>query len=131
MVNDIKQGDIITRLEIIRIGDKAKAFKADQASFDRLLNELDKDKAAKATESREKDMALIKEKWPNVQTTASGLMYEVVTEGSGSVKPRTGDTVSAHYTGMFLDGRKFDSSVDRGEPDPFSGWHRQGNQGLG
>jgi len=115
VVNDIKQGDIITRVEIIRIGDKAKAFKADQASFDRLLNELDKDKAAKATESREKDMALIKEKWPNVQTTASGLMYEIVTKGSGSAKPRTGDTVSAHYTGMFLDGRKFDSSVDRGE----------------
>jgi peptidylprolyl isomerase len=119
VVNKIKQGDTITRIEIIRVGDGAKAFKADQESFDRLLNDLDKDKAAKAKESREKDMAAIKEKWPNAQTTASGLMYEVVTEGSGDAKPKTGDTVSAHYTGMFLDGRKFDSSVDRGDPIRF------------
>jgi peptidylprolyl isomerase len=119
VVNAIKQGDILTRVEIIRVGDKAKAFKADQESFDRLLGELDKNKAAKAKESREKDTAMIKEKWPNAQTTASGLMYEVVVQGSGSVKPRPGDTVSAHYTGMFLDGRTFDSSVERGEPIRF------------
>ena len=119
VVNDIKQGDTITRVEIIRVGDKAKAFKADQASFDRLLNELDKNKAARTKESRDKDMALIKEKWPNIQTTASGLMYEIVAKGSGTSKPRTGDTVSAHYTGKFLDGRTFDSSVERGEPIRF------------
>ena len=46
-------------------------------------------------------------------------MYEVVAQGSGNGKPSPGDTVSAHYTGMFLDGRKFDSSVDRGEPIRF------------
>jgi len=119
VVDAIKQGDTITRIEIIRVGDGAKAFKADQESFDRLLNDLDKDKTAKAKESREKDIAAIKEKWPNAQTTASGLMYEVVTEGSGDAKPKTGDTVSAHYTGMFLDGRKFDSSVDRSDPIRF------------
>jgi peptidylprolyl isomerase len=119
VVNKIKNGDTITRVEIIRAGDKAKAFKADQESFDKLLGELDKNKAAKEKESRENDMAMIKEKWPNAQTTASGLMYEVVAEGSGDTKPKTGDTVSAHYTGMFLDGRTFDSSVDRGEPIRF------------
>ncbi len=119
VVNDIKQGDIITRIEIIRVGDTAKAFKADQEAFDKLLSELDKNKAAKENKSRENDMAIIKEKWPNVQTTDSGLMYEVVTEGSGNGKPSPGNTVSAHYTGMFLDGRKFDSSVDRGEPIRF------------
>jgi peptidylprolyl isomerase len=82
VVNKIKNGDTITRVEIIRAGDKAKAFKADQESFDKLLGELDKNKAAKEKESRENDMAMIKEKWPNAQTTASGLMYEVVAEGS-------------------------------------------------
>jgi len=119
VVNSIVQGDRITRVEIIRVGDKAKAFKADQASFDRLLADLDRDKAARAKESQENDQALIREKWPNVQTTASGLMYQVETKGSGTVKPRPGDTVTAHYTGMFLDGRKFDSSLDRGEPIRF------------
>jgi len=46
-------------------------------------------------------------------------MYEIVAKGSSDVKPRPGDMVSAHYTGMFLDGRKFDSSVDRGNPIQF------------
>ena len=119
VVNAIKQGDPITRIEIIRVGDKAHAFKADQESFDKLLRELDKNKSAREKERREKDMAMIKEKWPNMQTTDSGLMYEVVAKGSGTAKPRPGNTVSAHYTGMFLDGRKFDSSVDRGEPIRF------------
>jgi len=119
VVNAIKKGDTLTRVEIIRVGDKAKAFKADQESFNSLLGGLDKNKAAKEQMSRQKDLATIKEKWPNAQTTDSGLMYEVVTKGSGNGKPNTGDTVSAHYTGMFLDGRKFDSSVDRGEPISF------------
>ena len=119
VVDAIRKGDILSRVEIMRVGDKAAAFKADQASFEQLLKDLDKNKAAKAKERREKDMALIKEKWPNVQTTNSGLMYEVVTKGSGDTKPKAGDTVSAHYTGMFMDGSKFDSSVDRGEPIRF------------
>jgi len=119
VVNAIKQGDTITRVEIIRVGDKAKAFKADQETFDKLLSDRDKNRAAKEKEGRAKTMAIINEKWPKAQTTDSGLMYEVVTKGSGSSKPSPGDTVSAHYTGMFLDGRKFDSSVDRGEPISF------------
>jgi peptidylprolyl isomerase len=119
VVNAIRKGDTLTRVEIIRVGDTAEAFKADQESFDQLLNGLDENKAAKAEERREKDMAMIKEKWPNVQTTDSGLMYKVITKGSGDSKPSSGSTVSAHYTGMFLDGNKFDSSVDRGEPIRF------------
>jgi peptidylprolyl isomerase len=119
VVNAIKQGDSITRIDIIRVGDKAEAFRADQQSFDKLLGELDKNKAVREKERLEKDMALINKKWPNLQTTDSGLMYEVVAKGSGNNKPHPGDTVSAHYTGMFLDGRKFDSSVDRGEPIRF------------
>ena len=119
VVNAIKQGDVITRIEIIRVGEKANAFKADQASFDRLLQDRDKDRAAKEKDQHEEEMAIIHEKWHNAQTTASGLMYVVVTEGTGDKKPQPGDMVSAHYTGMFLDGRKFDSSVDRGEPIRF------------
>jgi peptidylprolyl isomerase len=119
VVNSIKQGDTITRIEIIRVGDKAESFKANQESFDNLLNELDKNKAANEKETQEKEMATIKARWPKAVATDSGLMYEVVKEGSGDAKPKVGETVSAHYVGMFLNGRLFDSSVDRGEPIRF------------
>ena len=119
VVNAIKKGDNITAIEIIRVGNKAKSFKADQEAFDKLLSGMDKKKAEKAQMRREKEMAMIKQKWPNIKKTDSGLMYEVVTAGSGNEKPNPGDTVSAHYSGMFLDGSKFDSSVDRGDPIRF------------
>lgn len=55
---------------------------------------------------------------PGVQTTASGLQYKVITEGTG-VKPKAADSVKVHYTGKLLDGKVFDSSVQRGEPVEF------------
>jgi FKBP-type peptidyl-prolyl cis-trans isomerase len=50
--------------------------------------------------------------------TASGLYYVQVQPGSG-VKAEKGKTVSVHYTGKLLNGNKFDSSVDRGQPFEF------------
>ena len=57
-------------------------------------------------------------KKPNVKTTASGLQYEVLSEGKGA-KPKPTDAVSAHYKGSLLDGKAFDSSYDRGQPATF------------
>ena len=57
-------------------------------------------------------------KKPGVKTTASGLQYEVLAEGSGK-QPVAADTVRVHYTGKLLDGTVFDSSVERGEPAEF------------
>lgn len=51
-------------------------------------------------------------------TTASGLKYKVVKEGTGAM-PKAEDTVEVHYTGKLLDGTVFDSSVERGEPAIF------------
>lgn len=53
-----------------------------------------------------------------VQTTPSGLQYKVVKMGSGQ-KPTASDKVTVHYTGTLIDGKKFDSSVDRGQPATF------------
>lgn len=53
-----------------------------------------------------------------VITTESGLQYKVITEGTGA-KPTETDKVKVHYTGTLLDGTKFDSSLDRGEPAVF------------
>ena len=53
-----------------------------------------------------------------IQITASGLQYEVITEGSGD-KPTAESTVSTHYHGTLIDGTVFDSSVERGQPAEF------------
>lgn len=53
-----------------------------------------------------------------VKTTASGLQYEVLNEGSGK-QPTASDRVTVHYTGKLIDGTVFDSSVERGEPATF------------
>jgi len=58
---------------------------------------------------------------------ASGLQYEIMTEGTGVI-PQASDTVKVHYHGTLVDGKIFDSSVNRGEPATFgvtqviSGW---------
>lgn len=53
-----------------------------------------------------------------VKTTASGLQYEVLKEGTGKM-PSASDRVTVHYTGKLIDGTVFDSSVERGEPATF------------
>jgi len=53
-----------------------------------------------------------------VTVTESGLQYEVIAEGKGP-KPAADATVKVHYTGTLLDGKVFDSSVERGEPAEF------------
>ncbi len=55
---------------------------------------------------------------PGVITTDSGLQYEVLTEGTGP-KPDASSKVRTHYHGTFIDGRVFDSSVERGQPAEF------------
>lgn len=57
-------------------------------------------------------------KKPGVKTTASGLQYEVLTEGSGAA-PKASDNVTVHYRGTTINGEEFDSSYGRGEPLTF------------
>jgi len=51
-------------------------------------------------------------------TTASGLQYEDIKEGTGP-SPAQGQTAVVHYVGTLTDGQKFDSSRDRGQPFEF------------
>ena len=55
---------------------------------------------------------------PGIQTTASGLQYEVIKEGTG-VKPTASDLVKVHYEGKLTNDTIFDSSIKRGEPTEF------------
>lgn len=64
----------------------------------------------------------------NIQTTESGLQYEVLTKGDGEVHPTAKNKVTVHYHGTLIDGTVFDSSVDRDKTISFklnqviSGW---------
>ncbi len=67
-----------------------------------------------------------------IQTTASGLQYIDEKVGDGA-SPKPADNVTVHYTGWLTDGKKFDSSVDRGTPAtfPLSGVIKGWTEGLG
>lgn len=56
---------------------------------------------------------------PDEVTTTSGLKYVDEVVGSGDA-PTKGKKVRVHYTGRLTDGKKFDSSVDRGQPFEFT-----------
>jgi peptidylprolyl isomerase len=115
VVNAIKQGDKIETVTIVRNGAAAKAFKADQAAFDALLQKARADAAAASKAKRDGDIALAKSKYPGLTAAPSGILYKIEKEGSGD-KPRQGATVQVNYKGMFLDGTVFDASEVHGGP---------------
>lgn len=73
-----------------------------------------------AAENKEAGRKFLEEnaKQEGVQQTASGLQYKVNVMGTGA-KPAATDKVKVHYEGRLLNGEKFDSSIDRGEPTSF------------
>jgi FKBP-type peptidyl-prolyl cis-trans isomerase len=79
-----------------------------------------KKQEAKASVDKEAGVKFLAENKtkPGVMSTASGLQYQVMTEGTGK-KPMATDQVTVHYHGTTIDGTVFDSSVDRGEPASF------------
>lgn len=79
--------------------------------------------AAQAREAEENkklgdDFLAENAKKKGITTTASGLQYEIMNEGTGA-KPTAESKVKVHYHGTLIDGTVFDSSVDRGEPTEF------------
>ncbi len=96
-------------------------FTPDQASIkmDKKPQETSSGKdseAAKESASKPQDM----DNTSKSQTSMDKLLIETIKEGSGETVTKKGDTISVHYTGTLLDGTKFDSSVDRGEPFSFT-----------
>ncbi|MGH1372048.1 MAG: FKBP-type peptidyl-prolyl cis-trans isomerase [Cellvibrionaceae bacterium] len=85
------------------------------------MAEIQKAMAAQNTQAGA-DFLAANAKKDGVKTTASGLQYKVITEGSGE-KPTLQDSVSAHYRGTLIDGTEFDSSYARGKPATFGVTH--------
>lgn len=85
-----------------------------------LQTKREADRAKSAGENKAKgDEFLAKNKTAaGVKTTESGLQYSVIKEGTGA-KPKATDQVKVHYVGTLLNGTKFDSSIDRGQPATF------------
>ncbi|MEY4617020.1 MAG: hypothetical protein RJB66_1980 [Pseudomonadota bacterium] len=85
------------------------------------LQEMAVKKQAEVAEKNKKEGQAFLEKnkaESGIKTTASGLQYQVLKEGSGAT-PSDKDVVTAHYEGKLVNGQKFDSSYDRNQPADF------------
>jgi FKBP-type peptidyl-prolyl cis-trans isomerase FklB len=108
---------------------KGKPLAMQQDELMQVLGDFQNKMRAKATKEMEdlasknkaEGEAFLKEnaKKEGVKTTASGLQYKVIKEGTGKT-PKATDTVKVNYVGKFIDGNEFDSSYKRGEPAEFA-----------
>lgn len=87
---------------------------------ERMAGKMEAERAEQAKKNAEagRQFLALNGKKDGVTTTASGLQYEVISEGKGP-KPKAEDTVRVHYKGTLLDGSTFDDSIARGEPVVF------------
>ncbi|MBF0264528.1 MAG: FKBP-type peptidyl-prolyl cis-trans isomerase [Gammaproteobacteria bacterium] len=91
-----------------------------QAAFTAINEKVTADAASAAEGNKNAGKAFLEEnsKKDGVVTTASGLQYEILSEGAGET-PKATDKVVTHYHGSLIDGTVFDSSVERGQPAEF------------
>lgn len=98
-VNDVMSGQKL-KFEMVKIDSIVKAYQKEELAGDGIKF---------LAENAKKE---------GIKTTATGLQYKVIKEGTGK-QPKGADRVTVHYTGTLIDGTKFDSSVDRGKPATF------------
>mgnify|MGYP002619842496 CR=1 FL=1 len=128
VVNQIAQDDVMEKVSIIRIGKSAKKFKPTkvfQELYSQKASQLEAEQTALEMVKKmsvEEYKVYFKEEmlkdYPNAIQTESGLMIAIHEPGSDE-KPAAGSTVKVHYTGMFTNGKKFDSSRDRNQAFSF------------
>ena len=108
---------VLKKLTLVRTGAAAKAFdwKTEFAKAEEVAKKMEARKDALANEQKAKLAQQLDFDLSKVQKTQEGLEYVVTGAGKGD-QPAKGQTISAHYTGYLLNGSKFDSSVDRGQP---------------
>jgi len=105
VVDKIAQNDQIIHVQILRIGSKYQNYNPKTA-----LEE-------KRTVHTKKVFETAKQSFPNAKQSATGLAYAL--EANPGITPKSGDTLTVHYTGYFLSGDKFESSRD-GDATPIT-----------
>ena len=93
-----------------QVKDIMAQFEKEMEQKQKEVGEKNKTEGAKYLEDNKKK--------PGVKTTASGLQYKVIKEGSGA-QPKATDMVTVNYRGTLIDGTEFDSSFKRGQPATF------------
>lgn len=113
-IRDVVEGNELLLTE-------AQANELKQAFFQKRQQKAAEQAKEQAAENREQGEAFLAENAnkEGIETTESGLQYEVIEEGSGD-RPAESDRVTVHYTGTLIDGTVFDSSRERGQPATFA-----------
>lgn len=114
VVDAIAQGDAISSLEIIRVGDEAKNWNAIEAF--RVFEGAREKRIAEAKARAEAEMEKLA---AGFDKTNSGLRYKIIQKGNGP-KAEKGKKVSVHYEGALANGQVFDSSYKRNQPIDFT-----------
>ncbi len=93
-----------------QVKDIMAQFEKEMEQKQKELGEKNKTEGAKYLEENKKK--------PGVKTTASGLQYKLIKDGTGA-QPKATDMVTVNYRGTLIDGTEFDSSYKRGQPATF------------
>ena len=134
VVAQVAKGEVINNIRIVRVGPEATAFDAAKTFEGKAVNAEDAMAKQKAEFKKQYDAQIaqiisanvgyqaewdkkVKAKFPNAKKTSSGLYYIITQQGTGA-RAKQFDNVKVHYTGVLWDGKKFDSSLDRGTPLP-------------
>lgn len=119
VLSKLKREMVINSIEIVRTGDDAIAFITDKEAFSKQSSIVMSSQLDSFREENPEVVSAIDALGDGVQKTLTGIYYKIFTEGNG-ISSESGDLVTVHYTGKFLDGTVFDSSVTRGTPFEFA-----------
>lgn len=126
VANSLKKGGIDSMnytlfIEAVKDVLEHNHVKMDATASQQVVNEyVQKAQEAKVAVASAEGVAFLQENMTKdgVKVTPSGLQYKILKQGNGPI-PVDGQKVKTHYEGTLIDGKKFDSSYDRGNPATF------------
>lgn len=125
VVRSITPGDPIERVNIVRVGGEAGAFRPDTESFRALRREVRERVLAEEEARLQEKLTFMEASWPHAVITEDGWRYVVIREGEGP-DPQEGDTLRVRYTGRTVRGMGFASTAGSGVPHLFMPGEEEG-----